>query len=34
VRTDDPEQRFWAELVNVEMAYNVYQVSWEEEGLS
>jgi nucleoside-diphosphate-sugar epimerase len=30
VRTDDPGQRFWAELANVEMAYNVYQVSWEE----
>jgi len=31
VRTDDPEQRFWAEHANVEMAYNVYQVSWEEK---
>jgi hypothetical protein len=31
VRTDDPEQRFFAELSNVEMAYNVYQVSWEEK---
>ena len=31
VRTDDPEQRFWAENANVEMAYNVYQVSWEEK---
>jgi len=30
VRTDDPDQRFWAELSNVEMAYNVYQVSVEE----
>ncbi len=30
VRADDPEQRFFAELANVEMAYNVYQVSWEE----
>ncbi len=26
----DPDQRFWAELSNVEMAYNVYQISWEE----
>jgi len=31
VRTDDPAQRFFAELSNVEMAYNVYQVSWEEK---
>ena len=31
VRSDDPEQRFFAELSNVEMAYNVYQVSWEEK---
>jgi hypothetical protein len=30
VSTGDPEQRFFAELSNVEMAYNVYQVSWEE----
>jgi hypothetical protein len=30
VRTDDPAQRFFAELSNVEMAYNVYQTSWEE----
>ena len=30
VRTDDPEQRFHAELANVDMAYNVYQVAWEE----
>jgi hypothetical protein len=30
VRADDPEKRFFAELANVEMAYNVYQVSWEE----
>jgi len=30
VRSDDPEQRFFDELANVEMAYNVYQVSWEE----
>jgi len=27
---NDPNQRFWAELANVEMAYNVYQISWEE----
>lgn len=26
----DPNQRFWAELANVEMAYNVYQTAWEE----
>jgi hypothetical protein len=31
VRTSDPEQQFFAELSNVEMAYNVYQVSWEEK---
>ncbi|MBL7202435.1 MAG: NAD(P)-dependent oxidoreductase [Anaerolineae bacterium] len=31
VRTDDPAQRFWAELANVEMAYNVYQTAWEEQ---
>jgi hypothetical protein len=31
VRTDDPAQRFWAELSNVEMAYNVYQTAWEEK---
>jgi hypothetical protein len=30
VRTNDPAQQFFAELANVEMAYNVYQVSWEE----
>ena len=30
VRTDDPAQQFHAELANVDMAYNVYQVSWEE----
>ena len=29
-RSDAPEQRFRAELANVEMAYNVYQVSLEE----
>jgi hypothetical protein len=29
VRTDEPGQRFFAELSNVEMAYNVYQTSWE-----
>ena len=29
-RSDDPEQRFRAELANVEMAYNVYQASLEE----
>jgi len=28
---NDPDQRFWAELANVEMAYNVYQTAWEEE---
>jgi hypothetical protein len=27
---DDPDQRFFAELSNVEMAYNVYQTAWEE----
>jgi len=27
----DPDQRFWAELANVQMAYNIYQTSWEEE---
>jgi len=31
VRTDDPSQRFYAELANVEMAYNVYQAAWEEK---
>jgi nucleoside-diphosphate-sugar epimerase len=31
VRTRDPSQLFFAELANVEMAYNVYQVSWEEK---
>jgi hypothetical protein len=30
VRAENPEQRFFAELSNVEMAYNVYQTSWEE----
>jgi hypothetical protein len=33
VRADDPDdrdQRFFAELANVEMAYNIYQVAWEE----
>ena len=29
-RSDEPEQRFRAELANVEMAYNVYQASLEE----
>jgi hypothetical protein len=29
-RSDGPEQRFRAELANVEMAYNVYQASLEE----
>jgi hypothetical protein len=28
---DDPEQRFRAEFANIEMAYNVYQVAWEEK---
>lgn len=28
---NDAEQRFWAELTNVEMAYNVYQTSLEED---
>ncbi len=27
---NDPDQRFWAEMANVEMAYNVYQTAWEE----
>src|SRR5690606_251826 len=27
----DPDQRFRAEFANVQMAYNVYQVSWEEQ---
>ncbi len=34
VRADDPEdadQRFFAEHANVEMAYNIYQVAWEEK---
>ena len=31
VRTNDPAQTFFAELANVEMAYNVYQTAWEEE---
>lgn len=26
----DPDQRFRAEFANVQMAYNVYQVAWEE----
>jgi len=30
VRAEDPEQRFWAELENVAMAYNVYQTCVEE----
>jgi hypothetical protein len=30
VRERDPAQQFWAELSNVQMAYNVYQTSWEE----
>lgn len=30
VRADDPARRFWAELSNVQMAYNVYQTAWEE----
>jgi hypothetical protein len=33
VRPQDPEdsdQRFWAEFQNVQMAYNIYQVAWEE----
>jgi hypothetical protein len=29
VGSDDPAQVFWAELSNVEMAYNVYQAAWE-----
>ena len=28
---NDSEQRFWAEFANVQMAYNVYQVSVEEK---
>jgi hypothetical protein len=31
VRADDPAQGFFAELANVEMAYNVYQTAWEEK---
>jgi hypothetical protein len=31
VRPQDPAQQFHAELANVEMAYNVYQVAWEEK---
>jgi NAD-dependent epimerase/dehydratase family protein len=31
VRTEDASQQFWAEHANVEMAYNVYQVAWEEK---
>jgi hypothetical protein len=27
----DSDQRFFAELANVEMAYNVYQTAWEEK---
>ncbi|MEX1019787.1 MAG: NAD(P)-dependent oxidoreductase [Litorilinea sp.] len=27
---NDPDQRFTAEFLNVQMAYNIYQVSWEE----
>jgi UDP-glucose 4-epimerase len=27
---NDPEQRFRAEFANIQMAYNVYQTSWEE----
>lgn len=27
----DPDQRFRAEFANVQMAYNVYQVAWEEQ---
>ena len=27
----NPDQRFWAELANVQMAYNVYQTAWEEK---
>jgi hypothetical protein len=33
VRAQDdhhPDQRFWAEFANVQMAYNIYQVAWEE----
>lgn len=30
VRPEDASQRFVAELANVQMAYNVYQVAWEE----
>jgi hypothetical protein len=28
---DDADQRFFAEHANVEMAYNIYQVAWEEK---
>lgn len=28
---DDPDQRFFTESANVEMAYNIYQVAWEEK---
>ena len=34
VRAKDPtntEQCFWAELANVQMAYNVYQTAWKEK---
>lgn len=31
VHTDDPDQRFFAEHANIEMAYNVYQTAWEEQ---
>ena len=30
VRADDSSRRFWAELANVEMAHNVYQVALED----
>ena len=30
VRSQDPEKRFWAELDNVAMAYNIYQTCVEE----
>jgi hypothetical protein len=29
--SSDPDQRFAAEFANVQMAYNVYRVAWEEE---
>ena len=34
VRAEEPsdlDQRFWAELANVQMAYNIYQTAWEEK---